>query len=297
MALPPVLTPEQRAAALAKATTSRRTRALAKSKVREGSITISEILDLATKDEAVAKMRVLELLESIPGLGRIRALAILEKLGISTTRKLQGLGIHQRSALREEFSHSVTTAMSASRGRLIVLSGPGGVGKSTVANALRKSKEFSVSVSATTRQPRASERDGVDYFFISQEEFDRRIAADEFLEWAAFAGARYGTPAAAVEEALSHGRNVLLEIEIEGARQVRAHSSEAILVFLQPPTWEDLVSRLEGRGSDTPERRAQRLELAQTELAAAKEFDIVLVNDEVEKVVDALLSLARTSRS
>ena len=120
------------------------------------------------------------------------------------------------------------------------------------------------------------------------------IAQDEFLEWASFAGARYGTPAKAVEKALAQGRNVLLEIEIEGARQVRSHSAEAILVFLEPPSWEDLVSRLEGRGSDSPERRAHRLELAQSELAAAKEFDIIIVNDQVEKVVSALLSLARS---
>jgi len=172
------------------------------------------------------------------------------------------------------------------------LSGPGGVGKSTVANALRQSSDFWVSISATTRQPRANEVDGVDYYFLTQEEFDRRIANDEFLEWASFAGARYGTPAKPVEEALARGRNVLLEIEIEGARQVRSHSAEAILVFLEPPSWEDLVSRLEGRGSDSPERRAHRLELAQTELAAAKEFDVIMINDQVDKVVQALLSLA-----
>ncbi len=290
MALPPKLTPEQRSAALAQATISRRVRADIKKSVREGSLSISGVLELAKSDVAIGKMRVLELLESVPGVGRIRALAILERLGISIPRKIQGLGIHQRNALLQEFK-----TPSLARGRLIVLSGPGGVGKSTVANALRKSSDFWVSVSATTRAPRANEKDGVDYFFLTQEEFDRRIADDEFLEWASFAGARYGTPAKAVEGALAQGRNVLLEIEIEGARQVRSHSSEAILVFLEPPSWEDLVSRLEGRGSDSPERRAHRLELAQTELAAAKEFDVVLINDQVEKVVGSLLSLARST--
>ncbi len=290
MAHPPQLTPEQRAAALAQATLSRRTRADVKKGVRQGTLTIADVLELAKSDPAIAKMRVLELLESVPGVGRIRALAIVERLGISVPRKIQGLGIHQRASLLQEF-----TSQPLGRGRLIVLSGPGGVGKSTVANALRKSSDFWVSISATTRQPRANEVDGVDYYFLTQEEFDRRIADDEFLEWASFAGARYGTPAKPVEDALARGRNVLLEIEIEGARQVRSHSAEALLVFLEPPSWEDLVSRLEGRGSDSPERRAHRLELAQTELAAAKEFDVIVINDQVDKVVQALLSLARSS--
>ena len=127
---------------------------------------------------------------------------------------------------------------------------------------------------------------------LDDEEFDRRVARDEFLEWASFAGARYGTPRAGVEKALSAGKNVLLEIDIIGAAQVKRHSAEAILIFLQPPSWDHLVARLEGRGSDTPERRAQRLKLAQSEIAAAEGFDLVLVNDEVENVVARLVSLA-----
>ncbi len=156
---------------------------------------------------------------------------------------------------------------------------------------LRERQHFWVSVSATTRPPRANERNGVDYYFLTEDEFEKRIENDEFLEWAEFAGAKYGTPRHEVEDALAAGKNVLLEIEIAGARQVRAHSQEAILVFLLPPSWEDLVSRLEGRGSDSPERRAQRLELAQEEMAAAKEFSQSIVNDSVEKVADALVSL------
>jgi guanylate kinase len=112
------------------------------------------------------------------------------------------------------------------------------------------------------------------------------------LEWAEFAGNRYGTPRGPVEKALSEGVNVLLEIEISGAKQVRAHSSEAVLVFLEPPSWEELVSRLEGRGTDSPERRAARLALAQEELAAASFFDTVIVNTEVNEVVEALIRLA-----
>jgi guanylate kinase len=264
-------------------------RAEVKAKVKVGEISVKEVLDLAKSDPVIAKMRISELLESLPGVGKIRAISLMDRLGISPTRRIQGLGVHQISALRTEFSPSFS---KVGRGRLVVLSGPGGVGKSTVASLLRERNLFWVSISATTRAPRPSEKDGIDYYFLSEEEFDRKVAADEFLEWAEFAGNRYGTPREGVEGALAHGRNVLLEIEIAGARQVRARTKEAILVFLLPPSWEDLVSRLESRGSDTPERRAHRLKLAQEEMAASKEFDLSIVNDSVEKVADALVSLA-----
>jgi guanylate kinase len=175
---------------------------------------------------------------------------------------------------------------------LVVLSGPGGVGKSTVAKALKASSPFFVSVSATTRAPRFNEIEGVDYHFFSNEEFDSAIAANEFLEWAEFAGNRYGTPRKAVEESLRSGKSVLLEIEIDGAKQVKAKVPDAILVFLEPPTWEELVSRLEGRGTDSPERRAARLALAQEEMAAASFFDKVLINDQVDGVVASLIEFA-----
>jgi guanylate kinase len=233
-------------------------------------------------------MRVLELVESIPGVGKIRGKAILERLEISLTRRIMGLGRHQMNSLTKEF----TIPKTSQRGKLIVLSGPGGVGKSTVAKALKDSSALHVSVSATTRAPRFNEIEGVDYHFVSQDEFDQAIARDEFLEWAEFAGNRYGTPRKAVEEALDSGLSVLLEIEISGARQVKEKMPDAVLVFLEPPTWEELVSRLEGRGTDSPERRAARLALAQEEMAAASFFDKVLINEEVEKVVASLIELA-----
>lgn len=291
MSIPPALTSEERTQALAKATAARRSRADLKSKLKTGSIAVSEVLRIAKIDPAIGKMRVSEMLEALPGVGKIRSKLIMERLTISPSRRIQGLGIHQRRELLAEFS-SAGDNPASQRGRLIVLSGPGGVGKSTVASRFRELSEFWVSVSATTRPPRATERHSVDYYFLSDAEFNTALAEGKFLEWAEFAGARYGTPREGVERALARGQNVLLEIEIEGARQVKAHSSEALLVFLEPPSWEHLVARLEGRGSDSPERRAHRLQLAQQELALSKEFDVVLVNDQVERVVEALVALA-----
>jgi guanylate kinase len=288
MGAPPQLTPEERARALTKAKESRQVRAAVKNRVKTGELSIAAVIDMSKDDQAIAKMRVLELVESMSGVGKIRAKSILERLDISLTRRIQGLGRHQLQALEAEF----TPLTATQPGKLVVLSGPGGVGKSTVAKALKDSSPFFVSISATTRAPRFNETDGVDYHFLSNEEFDDAIAANEFLEWAEFAGNRYGTPRKAVEESLRNGKSVLLEIEIDGAKQVKAKVPDAILVFLEPPTWEELVSRLEGRGTDSPERRAARLALAQEEMAAASFFDKVLINEQVDGVVASLIEFA-----
>ena len=288
MGLPPTLTPEERSAALEKAKMSRKRRSQIKEQVKSGELTIAQVLDIAKSDEVVAKMRVLELLESKAGVGKIRGASLLDKLKISRTRRIQGLGRLQIEEILKEFP-SLTSAI---RGRLVVLSGPGGVGKSTVAKELKRSSPFVVSISATTRAPRFNEVDGIDYHFLSNEDFEKSVKRNEFLEWAEFAGNKYGTPSAPVLKAIEEGHSVLLEIEISGAKQVKKKMPEAILVFLEPPTWEELVSRLEGRGTDSAERRAARLALAQEEMAAASFFDKVVVNDQVEKVVARLIDFA-----
>ncbi|MEV6060496.1 guanylate kinase [Nocardia asteroides] len=186
------------------------------------------------------------------------------------------------------------------KGRLVVLVGPSAVGKSTVVRCVRERlPELVFSVSATTRAPRPGEVDGRDYRFVSRAEFDAMIEADELLEWADIHGGlqRSGTPAAPVREALAAGHHVLLEVDLEGARSVRRAMPEALLVFLAPPSWDELVSRLRSRGTETPEVIERRLETARVELAACDEFDTVIVNAEVTTACEQLVSLFVSTNS
>ena len=179
------------------------------------------------------------------------------------------------------------------RSRLTVLAGPTAVGKGTVAAHVRKHHpEIWISVSATTRAPRPGEVHGRHYWFVSDQEFDRMVADGELLEWAVVhRAARYGTPRRPVEEALAAGRPSLLEIDLQGARQVRASMPDALFVFLAPPSWGELVRRLVGRGTETEEERLRRLETAKEELAAEAEFDRVIVNTEVHAASEDLVAL------
>lgn len=174
-----------------------------------------------------------------------------------------------------------------------VVSGPTAVGKGTVVAALRRAHpEILVSRSATTRPPRPGETDGVEYDFVSDARFDQLIASDGLLEWALVHNShRYGTPRRLVEEAVAAGRTIVLEIDMQGARQVRTSYPQAEHIFLTPPSWQELKRRLIGRGTETPEQQARRLRTARKELAAAGEFDAVVVNDTVDHAVTALVDL------
>lgn len=179
-----------------------------------------------------------------------------------------------------------------SRRRLTVVSGPSGVGKSSVVGQLRKlNPNIYFSISVTTRPPRPGEVDGEHYHFVDRATFDRMVENGELLEHAQFAGNWYGTPRAPVERALAEGRPAVLEIELQGARQVRAAMPDAYLVMLMPPSWEELVARLTGRGTERREAVEARLAEAERELAAAGEFDARVVNADVREAAEQLLDL------
>jgi guanylate kinase len=185
------------------------------------------------------------------------------------------------------------------RSRLVVLAGPTAVGKGSVAAAVReRHPDVWISVSATTRKPRPGEQDGVHYFFVSDDEFDAMVERGDLLEWAVVhQSARYGTPRGPVEQALAAGRLALLEIDLQGARQVRATMPNALFVFLKPPSWDELVRRLVGRGTETEAERIRRLETAREELAAEREFDVTVVNHEIHAAADELVALMMLEQS
>lgn len=192
---------------------------------------------------------------------------------------------------------ALTVRPSPARSRLVVLAGPTAVGKGTVAAEVRRCHpEVWISVSATTRAPRPGEENGVHYWFVSDEEFDKMVEEGNLLEWAVVhKAARYGTPRQPVELALASGRPAMLEIDLQGARQVRETMPDALFVFLKPPSWEELVRRLVGRGTETEEERARRLETAREELAAEAEFDVTIVNHEVHAAAEELVALMEPS--
>jgi len=185
------------------------------------------------------------------------------------------------------------------RSRLVVLAGPTAVGKGSVAAAVReRHPDVWISVSATTRPPRPGEQDGVHYFFVSDDDFDAMVERGDLLEWAVVhQSARYGTPRGPVEEALAAGRPALLEIDLQGARQVRSTMPDALFVFLKPPSWDELVRRLVGRGTETEAERTRRLETALEELAAEREFDVTVVNHEIHAAADELVALITLQQS
>jgi guanylate kinase len=189
---------------------------------------------------------------------------------------------------REYYSKSFLAWGGAvmAQGRLIVLTGPSGVGKGTLVKALlQRHPDLYLSVSVTTRAPRVGEIDGKNYFFVSRSQFERMVAKGELLEWAEFAGNYYGTPRISVEQEIQQGRCVLLEIELEGARQIRRTFPAALRIFILPPSMAELEHRLRSRGQDSDTAIARRLQHAQAEIDAANEFDVQIVNDDFEKAL------------
>lgn len=307
-----------RIAASRAAVAARRARAAVKAAVAARERTSLEVLAAATADPngVEGRLRVTELLTSIPAIGVTKMQRIMEQQGISPSKRLGGLGTHQRVRLHSFLSgleasrrstsaqnSGTSTALSApsttggetvAESGLLVLAGPTAVGKGTVAGYIRENyPDVLLSVSATTRKPRPGEVEGVSYFFVDDAEFDRMVEAGELLEWATVHNAyRYGTPRGPVEQAIADGNSVLLEIDLQGARSVRAAMPEAKLVFLLPPSWEELVRRLIGRGTEDSAEQTRRLDTARRELAAQNEFDYRVVNhtvaDAAREVVDLM---------
>ncbi len=285
--LPPRLSSRARRKAGEKAVLARQDRAKVKEQVASGELFFFDLF----KDErkSITRMKLVDLLQSVPGIGQARAAIIFERTKISPSRRIGGVGHRQIELLRQEF---LLIKNSRKSGKLLVVSGPSGVGKSTITNRLRADERFWISVSVTTRLIRTGEVDGVDYIFVAEGKFNQMIKDNDFLEWADFAGSKYGTPKKAVEEALQDGKNVILEIELNGARQVRKNSKNAILIFIEPPSWEELTARLINRGTESEQSTQARLDRAKEELSAAAEFDYVVINHQVEQSVAELVSLA-----
>ncbi|WP_271983866.1 guanylate kinase [Pseudoclavibacter terrae] len=275
--------PVDRVAASRAAVLARQARAEVKRALANGTRSPISVLDASQSAENTAEhsLRVTQFLLSIPHIGATKQARILEELAISPSKRLGGLGRNQRIRLRSFLEERLGAQTGESR--LVVLAGPTAVGKGTVANYIREHyPEVELSVSATTRAPRPGEVDGINYHFTDDDGFDRLVADEQLLEYATVHNAfRYGTPRGPIDDAISSGRSVLLEIDIQGARQVRSRMPEARLVFLLPPSWDELVRRLVGRGTESAEEQARRLETAKVELAAQDEFDALVVNDSV----------------
>ena len=182
-------------------------------------------------------------------------------------------------------------------GKLFVISGPSGVGKGTLVNKILDiDKNLFLSISATTRNKREGEVDEVNYYFKTKEEFSKMIEENEFLEWATFCENSYGTPKRPVCDKLNEGRDVILEIEIQGAMQVKKNMPSCVLVFIAPPSTEELVKRLKARGTESDEVIKLRVETAAKELKVAKEYDYIIVNDDIEKATDDILSVIKAEK-
>jgi guanylate kinase len=286
-----------RVAASRAAVAARRGRAAVKAAIHTRERSAIDVVEAGWAGDTSApeaSLRVRELLTSVPSIGPTRAAKIMRELGIADSKRVGGLGIRQRGRLRtwlleREHGPQQTTAPS----RLVVLAGPTAVGKGTVSTYIREHyPQIHLSVSATTRAPRPGEVDGVNYYFVDDAEFDRLSETGQMLETATVHNAyRYGTPRAPIDAALAEGKSVLLEIDLQGARSVRAIMPDAVLIFLLPPSWEELVRRLIGRGTEESAEQQRRLESAKVELTAQDEFDYKVVNRDVSQAAQEVVDL------
>ncbi len=283
-----------RAAAGRAAVAARRARAAVKDAVHRRERRALDVAETAWADPTTPEgsLRVRELLTSIPGIGPTRVARIMSDLGIADAKRVGGLGARQREKLAA-WLEAREGAPSRPVSRLVVLAGPTAVGKGTVSTFIRENHpDVLLSISATTRPPRPGEIDGQHYYFVTDEVFDEMVARGDFLEYATVHNAsRYGTPRPPIDAALAAGRSVLLEIDLQGARAVREAMPEALLVFLLPPSWEELVRRLTGRGTEDTAEQARRLATARVELAAQDEFDVKVVNRDVSRAAQEVVEL------
>lgn len=289
-----------RAAAARRAVERRRARAALKRDLTTRVVSPQTVAGraFADADSVAGSMRITDFLLALPAIGVGKRDRILQDLDISPVKRLGGLGVRQRASLSQWLDGRFPESPPRTgRSRLLVLAGPTAVGKGTVANHIREHHpEIHLSVSATTRAPRPGEIDGVHYYFVDDVEFDRLIDDGELLEHAVVHNrSRYGTPRAPIDEALAAGKTVLLEIDLQGARQVRAAEPSATLIFLLPPSWDELVHRLVGRGTEDEEERSRRLRTAKVELAAQNEFDYRVVNQEVAAAAREVVELSEAT--
>jgi len=245
-------------------------------------------------NQVVTGLRVDWFLRSLPGWGKTKAHRFLADLAINPRLTLGGLRVRQQVLFRRKLAGVVGSGSNKeTAGTIVVVAGPTAVGKGTINRFIVENHDdIEMSVSATTRPPRPGEVDGVDYHFVSDERFDQMINLGELLEWATVHGHhRYGTPQAGVESQRDAGKTVILEIDIQGARQIRSRLPDALFIFIAPPSFDELAKRLAGRGTESSDEQSRRLATATMELASQDEFDAVVINDVVEKAAQKVVDL------
>jgi len=277
----------------------RQARARLKKDIKSGKRHPLEVFDqgVERENQVVKGLRVDWFLRSLPGWGETKAQRFLADLGINPRLTLAGLRVRQQIAFRRKLVDIVGRGeQRRPAGSIVVVAGPTAVGKGTINRLIvERHDDIDMSVSATTRPPRPGEIDGVDYHFVDDTRFDQMIELGELLEWARVHGQhRYGTPQAGVESQRDAGKTVILEIDVQGARQIRSRLPDALFIFIAPPSFDELSRRLASRGTENPEEQQRRLATATREMAAQGEFDAVVINDVVEnaaqKVVDLIVA-------